>query len=202
MPTPTPDGLSRPPEMGRRAPRARPGSAASWSVITPQGGAANLPEQAGQTPVEAPSAGVWIDPCAGSAPLPAQWPMSGIVMALAFDPRGRFGCLRLAPLDTGSDVADHVLPRAFALEVLTRRLISVFGASREHGRHAASARCAPARRAGRLAPSLHGYPVEMAPSGDSRESLVDRALPIYWRCFSSRCYSSRIGCGSVTSSCR
>ena len=42
-----------------------------------------------------------------------------------------------------------------------------------------SARRDPAIRAGRLAPSLQGYPVEMAPSGDSRESLVDRALPIF-----------------------
>jgi len=49
----------------------------------------------------------------------------------------------------------------------------------EHGRHAATARRDPAIPGGRLAPSLHAYPVEMAPSGDSRESLVDRALPIY-----------------------
>ena len=33
--------------------------------------------------------------------------------------------------------------------------------------------------AGRLAPPLHGYPVEMAPSGDPSESFVHRALPIY-----------------------
>ena len=35
------------------------------------------------------------------------------------------------------------------------------------------------RGPGRLASWVRGYPVDMAPSGDSRESLVHRALPIY-----------------------
>ena len=42
-----------------------------------------------------------------------------------------------------------------------------------------TARLGPAIRAGRLARPLHGYPVEMAPSGGSSESFVHRALPIY-----------------------